>query len=205
MVHWWCESGDQMQIDRLQKAVERFDAANREDPNKERFEGRAYPKALLYSQRMTEWLGRVASDASEALRLASRCQHICRWSIPRSDYPAGRIGYRKWRTTLAKFHAEKAEEILQEIGYDRQTIARVKSLVRKENLEADPETQQLEDVICLVFLESYFSDFARQHDENKLRTIIRKTWKKMSPRGRKLALSLPLSDIDRELIQSALQ
>jgi hypothetical protein len=152
---------------RFAAAIAQFDAANREDPNRERFEGQEHPRELLYAQRMTRWLERLAPDASEALGLAARCQHLCRWQIPRSDYPMDRRGYLQWRSHLARFHAEKAGEILREVGYDEQTIIRVQCLVRKERLKLDPEAQLLEDVICLVFLESYFADFARKHDEER--------------------------------------
>jgi hypothetical protein len=185
-------------------AIERFDAANREDPNRETFEGREQPKELLYARRMTRWLHRLAPDASEPLRLAARCQHLCRWMIPRSRYPLDRAGYHRWRSDLKNFHAAKAGEILREVGYDGETVARVQALVRKERLKADAETQTLEDVICLVFLESYFGEFARRHDEEKLITILRKTWKKMSPRGQEAALALDLPAAERALIEKAL-
>jgi hypothetical protein len=115
-----------------------------------------------------------------------------------------RPGYHRWRTTLARFHAEKAGEILRQVGYDEETITRVQSLLRKEGLKTNPDTQTLEDVSCLVFLEAYFSDFAKQHEEEKLITILRKTWKKMSPRGQQAALQLDLSPTDRALLEKAL-
>jgi hypothetical protein len=193
-----------MANERFQAAIERFDAANNDDPNRELSEGHEYPRELLYAQRMTRWLERLAPDASELLRLAARCQHLCRWLIPRDRYPMDRHGYHRWRTDLARFHAEKAADILRDVGYDEETIRRVQSLVRKERLKLDHEAQLLEDVICLVFLESYFADFSQKHDEEKLITILRKTWKKMSPRGHDAALSLPLSPADRALIEKAL-
>ena len=81
---------------------------------------------------------------------------------------------------------------------------RVRQLLRKKALKKDPETQTLEDVICLVFLEGYFTDFARKHDEGKLINIIQKTWAKMSARGQEVALQLDLSPDDRALIEKAL-
>jgi hypothetical protein len=177
------------------KAIALFDEQNARDPNQ---------KELLYAQRMTHWLDRIEPNASEALRLAARSQHIRRWEIPRGSFPMDRAGYHRWRTTLYKFHAEKAGEILRQVGYDDATISRVQSLLQKEKLKADPEMQTLEDVICLVFLENYFSDFAREHDEQKMIGIIRRTWAKMSPRGHELALSLKYSSRDLELIQRAL-
>lgn len=193
-------------IDRARRdaAIERFDEFNRQDPNRERFEGIEQPKELLYAQRMTAWLNRLAPEASEALQLAARCQHIGRWMIPRNQYPMDRIGYHRWRTALADFHARTARDILQKVDYQEQIITRVEALLKKRNLKTDPETQLLEDVICLVFLESYFSDFSKKHDEEKLIPIIQKTWKKMSLRGQQAALELNLSAANRALIEKAL-
>ena len=137
---------------RFAEALRRFDAANAEDPNTEVYEGKTYPKELLYAQRMTVWLDQLAPDASEVLQLAARCQHIRRWMIPRRDYPMDRRGYLRWRTTLYTFHAETGGDILRDVGYDDATISRVQTLLRKERLKRDAEVQCLEDVICLVFL-----------------------------------------------------
>lgn len=189
---------------RFQHAIARFDAANAEDPHPEVFAGVTYPKELLYAQRMTAWLDRLAPDASEALRLAARCQHIRRWMIPRRDYPMDRHGYLRWRTTLAQFHADTAGAILREVGYDDATIRRVQSLLRKQELKRDADVQCLEDVICLVFLESYCADFAGRHEATKVIDILRKTWKKMSPRGREVARTLPLSAAAQQLLAAAL-
>ena len=189
---------------RFQTAIARLDAANAEDPNLETVDGVAHPKELLYAQRMTAWLGRLAPDASEALRLAARAQHIRRWAIPRRDYPMTRTGYLKWRTTLYRFHADTAGDILREVGYDDATVAAVQSLLRKERLKRNPDMQCLEDVICLVFLESYFADFAPQYDEQKVLDILRKTWKKMSARGQKAARDLALPQAAHALLEKAL-
>ena len=189
---------------RFQQALARFDAANATDPNRETWQGAEYPKELLYAQRMSGWLERFAPDASEALRLAVRAQHIRRWTIPRGDYPEGKAGYKEWRTTLSRFHAQTAGEILAGVGYDDETIRRVQGLIRKEQLKRDPETQCLEDVICLVFLESYFADFSQKHDEAKVIDILQKTWKKMSPAGHAAALGLALPEGARELVGKAL-
>jgi len=189
---------------RFDEAIARFDAANRDDPNKETVQGQEFPKELLYAQRMTEWLQRLAPDASEAVRLAVRCQHICRWTIPRSQFPMDRDGYLLWRKTLASFHADKAGGILREVGYGEDAIAAVQALLRKEQLKLNPETQLLEDVVGLVFLEYYCADFAGQHEEEMLLTILRKTWAKMSPRGREAALRLEVPAVVRGLIEKAL-
>ena len=180
---------------RFDVAIRLIDQANAEDP---------HGKELLYSQRMSNWLERVEPGASEALRLAARAQHVRRWAIPRSDYPMDRIGYLTWRTTLGKFHAEEATRILREVGYDEATIGRVASLVRKERIKSDAEAQTLEDVICLVFLENYFAEFAASHDEEKVVNILRKTWRKMSERGRGVALTLEIPPAARRLVERAL-
>ncbi len=189
---------------RFAEALRCFDAANAEDPNTEVYEGKTYPKELLYAQRMTVWLDQLAPDASEVMQLAARCQHIRRWMIPRRDYPMDRRGYLRWRTTLYTFHAETGGDILRDVGYDDATISRVQTLLRKERLKRDAEVQCLEDVICLVFLESYFADFATQHDEAKIIGIVQKTWKKMSRRGQEVALTLNLSAQALQLVEKAL-
>lgn len=175
-----------------QAAIAAFDRANAEDPNKELADGKEYPKELLYAQRMSEMQERYAPEASEAVKLAVRAQHIQRWKIPRSNYPMDKPGYMLWRTGLYKFHAETAGNLMKEAGYDDEMIARVKTIVSKKGLKVNPETQLMEDVVDLVFLEHYMAGFAAQHpeyDEAKWIQIIRKTWLKMSPRAHEFALA----------------
>ncbi len=177
---------------KYQAAIGAFDKVNSEDPNKDIFAGREYPKELLYAQRMSEMQERYAPEASEAVKLAVRAQHIQRWKIPRSDYPMNKPGYMLWRTTLYKFHAETTGSIMQEVGYDEEMVNRVKAIVGKKNLKTNPETQMMEDVVDLVFLEYYMSGFADQHpeyDEAKWILIIKKTWNKMSQRAHDFALA----------------
>ena len=189
--------------DRFQRAVERFDAANAEDPNRELADGVEQPKELVYARRMTARLERFRPDAPEPVRLAARCQHIRRWTIPRTDYAAGREGYRRWRTDLARFHDDTAAAILRDVGYGDDVVARVGSLLRKERLKADPDVQLLEDVICLVFVEHYLAGFAPKHDEETLAGVLRKTWRKMSEEGRDAALALDLPADLRAFVERA--
>lgn len=173
---------------RLEATFTAFDAANAEDPNLD--EGQ--PKELLYAQRMSAMLARFAPNASEVVRLAVRAQHIQRWKTPRSSYPMDRQGYLQWRTGLYTFHAETAGRIMRETGYDEATIARVQAAVGKKALKVNPDTQLLEDVTDLVFLEHYLTGFAAQHpdyDEAKWMEIIRKTWQKMSQAAREFVLA----------------
>ncbi len=188
---------------RFRAAIDRFDEANGCDPNVEQCDGVDVPKELLYARRMTQRLEAYAPDAPQAVRLAARCQHIQRWQSPRTDYPAGRDGYRRWRSDLAQFHADTAGRILEEVGYDAATIDHVRSLLLKQRLKADSDCQVLEDVICLVFLEQYLSDFAGRHEEAKLVNILRRTWKKMSDRGHETALQLDLPQDVRDLLDKA--
>lgn len=192
-------------MQQLQQTLAAFDAANAQDPNTEMVNGHAIAKELIYSQRMSEQLHKFSPRASVELQLAARSQHICRWKIPRSDYPMDRQGYKKWRLDLAVFHGETAGEIMQANGYDESAIQRVKDLLLKRSLKRDEEVQTLEDVICLVFLEFYLEDFASKHDEVKLIDIIQKTWNKMSEAGHTAALKLPLSDTMLALVTKALQ
>ena len=176
-----------------EKAVALIDAANSADPNQETdTDGKAWPKELLYSQRMSDMQQRYAPDADDVMKLAIRAQHIQRWKSPRSDYPEGRQGYLKWRTDLYRFHADTAGELMAKAGYPEDDIERMKMAVGKRKLKVNPDTQLLEDVIDLVFIEHYMLAFASKHpeyDEEKWLDIIRKTWKKMSERGQQFALS----------------
>jgi hypothetical protein len=189
---------------RFKEALARFDQANGDDPNFELIEGIPQPKELVYARRMTEWLDQLDPEAGEALRLSVRCQHIRRWVIPRSEFPSGRVGYRRWRTTLADYHAQTAATILREVDYDGKMVARVEELLRKQHIKSDPDTQTLEDVACLVFIQYYLSSFAAQHEEPKLLEILRKTWRKMSDRGHMLALEIDLDQNIRILVEKAL-
>lgn len=191
--------------EQLHRTLAAFDAANSQDPTHELVNGHPIAKELIYGQRMSEHLARFCPNASVALQLAARCQHICRWQIPRSDYPMDRTGYKRWRTDLARFHGETAAVILADNGYDQASIERVKDLLLKRGLKRDDEVQALEDVICLVFIEYYLEEFAAKHDEEKLIDIIRKTWNKMSTKGHEAALQLPLSEAMLQLIGKALK
>jgi hypothetical protein len=190
--------------EKFNKAIQLFDKANSSDPNKEIFGGKEYPKELLYAIRMTERLHKFAPNSSEALKLTVRCQHICRWEIPRDSYEMNRVGYLNWRQDLKDFHAKKATSILKEVGYDVETIEQVEFLLLKKQLKKNAETQTLEDVVCLVFLAFYFLKFSEKYTEDKLVDIIQKTWKKMSDEGHKAALELKLPQKVFALVTKAL-
>ena len=189
---------------RFSEAIRRFDEENARDPNLVVIDGIAQPHELLYAQRLTDWALRLCPDASEALRLAVRCQHICRWQVPRNSYEMTRAGYLRWRNDLKTFHARKAAAILREVGYSEEVIARVQALNLKRNLGSDPECQVLEDALCLVTLQYQLSDLMAKTDPEKMVGILQKTWKKMSPAAREHALDLPFTQSEKDLIEREL-
>ena len=186
-------------------AVRRFDEENSRDPNREMVDGVSRPRELLYAERLTGWVLRLAPDASDALRLAARCQHLCRWASPRENYPMTRAGYLKWRADLKTFHAGKSGAILREVGYDEDTIRRVQNLNLKRHFPADPETRTLEDALCLVFLEFQFSTLAAKSDDDKMINALQKSWGKMTEAARAEALKLNYGEREQKLIELALK
>lgn len=190
--------------ERFHRALARFDEENSRDPNHEIVKGVKHPRELIYARWLTDWVVRLSPDASEELRLAARCQHLRRWEIPRNSYPMTRVGYLQWREGLKKFHAEKAAEILQEVGYPPETIKRVQSLNLKKDFPKDPEARTLEDALCLVFLEHQFADLAAKTAEEKMINAVQKTWEKMTEQARTEALKLSYSEKDKKLIENAL-
>ncbi len=177
---------------RYEAAIAAIDRVNAEDPNREIADNKEYLKELLYSQRMSGMQERYIPDASEAVKIAVRAQHIQRWRIPRSSDPMDKRGYLQWRTGLYKFHAEAAARTMRDAGYDDGMIERVSKIVSKRGLKVNPETQLMEDVVDLVFIEHYLTGFVAQHpeyDEAKWIPIIRKTWRKMSSDAHEFALS----------------
>jgi hypothetical protein len=188
---------------RFHQVLRRFDDENARDPNLVIIEDTARPRELIYAQWLTDWVLRLCPEPSEALQLAARCQHICRWLIPRNSYPMTRAGYLRWREELKRFHAEKSTEILREAGYPEDIIARVRDLNLKKNFGADPECQLLEDALCLVTLQYQLGDLMDKTEPDKMITILQKTWKKMSPAARREALGLSFSDREKELLSTA--
>ncbi len=181
-----------MTENRLQKTLDLIDAANSEDPNMETVDGESVPKELLYGQRMSEMIERFRPDADDEMKIAVRAQHIQRWKSPRSDYPMNRQGYLQWRVHLYKFHADTVGEIMERVGWPQESIERVKKAVGKKGIKINPDSQLLEDIADLVFLEHYMEAFVEKHpeyDEEKWLDIIRKTWKKMSAEAQAFALA----------------
>jgi len=190
---------------RFEAAVRRFDEENARDPNVEVVDGLPHPREWIYARWLTDWVLKLDPRAPEELRLAARCQHLCRWMIPRNSHPMTRAGYLQWREALKKFHAQKAGEILREVGYPETVINRVQELILKKNFPADPECRVLEDALCLVFLEHQLADLAGKSSEEKMISVVQKAWKKMTPAAQAEALRLPHRPREQALLKRALE
>lgn len=191
-------------MNKLDKAFELFDNYNKQDPHVLIWQGVEYPAEYFYALQLYNWLKKLKPDASEALQLASRAQHIGRWKIARDEYPQGKAGYYKWRIQLAKFHAATTRELMIEAGYSEEETKPVEHVILKENLKLDDEVQTMENALCLVFLEFQYEDFIKKHDDDMVIRILRKTWRKMSESGRNAALSLNFNGRAKELLEKAL-
>ncbi len=185
-----------------------IDAANADDLRAIVVEGVTRPYEVVYSERMIRRLAAMYPEASELLRIAARGQHVRRFDIPRSKFAEGRDGYNKWRRTCREHHAKLLRDIMSRNGYDSHEIAHVTKLVRKEQLKKDKESQALENVVDVVFLEHYFNEFYGKYphyDDAKIIDIIGKTLRKMSPKGHQAALALDLPERTRKLVLAAVE
>ncbi|KAF6836315.1 glutamyl-tRNA synthetase [Colletotrichum plurivorum] len=196
------------------KALELIDEAHRQDPRPPASAPDAdpVPYELHYARKMTRWLAVRCPTAPPVLQLACRAQHFRRWEIPRNTYPMTRPGYLTWRAKLKSQAAAQVAELLSSSAeiqppLPSEDVDRVAALIRKENLSRDEETQVLEDVACLVFLDDQFDDFESKEeiDEAKIIGILQKTWAKMSEPGRQIALGMNHSERAKSLIGKALE
>lgn len=190
-------------------ALAEIDKANYADPNVDLLAGKRLPKEYVYSLHMTRWLYELEPEPSARMQVACRAQHIERWKIPRSDYPLGRKSYYQWRQACGRMHGRRAAEIMAGCGFPEQECERVETILTKRELRKDADTQLLEDVACMVFLEKYFAQFYADnegYDREKWLRIVRRTWKKMSPRAhvQALALASKLPGHLQTLLQEAL-
>lgn len=193
-----------MSEEKLAAALRLIDEAHAQDPKKILIDDMEKPYELHYSQKMSSYLQKRNPSASDTLRLAIRAQHFRRWEIPRDSFAMNKVGYFAWRTYLKKRQADMAEKICLDCGYSQNDASRVAHLIRKEDLKKDEDTQTLEDVACLVFLDDQFEEFEKHHDEEKIVKILQKTWAKMSEKGHELALSLPMNEKCQDLVSKAL-
>ncbi|MBL4783783.1 MAG: DUF4202 domain-containing protein [Porticoccaceae bacterium] len=180
----------------LEQTLQSINQANADDPKN--------GVEVLYSQRMLQTLRAFEPNASEPLTLACYAQHVCRWKLARKDYPEGLSGYLTWRTDLAKLHASILRDLMGLSGYSETDIKRASDIIQKKKLKKDVDSQTLEDVSCLVFLNYYFDAFAKKHSGEKIIDIVRKTWAKMSVKGQQAALALNLPSHLHNLVVKAL-
>ena len=191
-------------MDSYLNARELIDNAHAADP-KHSTNGR--PAELVYADNMERWVASVAPEATPILRLAARCQHLERWSVPRASFPLDKPGYHAWRKSLYKKQADRARELLLQAGVSAEEADEVATWVSKTGLKTNPGTQALEDAACLVFLENEIPGFATQHPDysrEKYVEIIRKSWRKMSPRAQELARGIPFPPGIGELVHEAI-
>ena len=192
----------------LENVLSAIDDINRQDINQTIANGESHPKELIYGHRMTACLNEYWPDANELLQIAVRGQHIKRWHLKRSEFEQGKTGYYQWRIALGKFHAELTASIMIEQGYSEEQAEQTSSIIRKEKLKINSDSQTLEDVACLVFLQYYFDEFAakylEQDNEAKIIRIVQLTWKKMSDQGHDIALTLDMPAHLGELVAKAL-
>ena len=185
------------------RARQLIDAAHAADPARAS-DGRA--AELVYGERIEAWVVRLVPDASPALRLAARAQHLERWLTPRATFPEGKPGYLAWRRSLYTQQAERARALALDAGVPATEAAEIATWVSKTDLKKNAGTQALEDAACLVFLENEIGAFAAQHADyprEKFVDILRKTWRKMSPAAQSAALALDLPPAIAGLVREA--
>ena len=191
-------------MDAYERARQAIDAAHGADPGRAP-DGR--PAELAYADAVEKWVCVVSPGAPALLRLAARCQHLERWLTPRSLFPEGQSGYLAWRRSLYVKQAERARELLVGAGVAPAECEDAATWVSKAGLKSNAGTQALEDAAVLVFLESEILRFHGQHADyprEKFVDILRKTWRKMSPRAQDLALKMELPDAVASLVREAL-
>ncbi|WDE98365.1 DUF4202 domain-containing protein [Lentisphaera profundi] len=186
------------------KAVSMILDKNQLDPDKKIIDDQEVGANVLYSKYMGEWQEKLYPEVVDAVKLAARAQHICRWELKRVDFPEGKAGYFKWRTTLAKLHAQILSEIMDECDYSLTEIDRAKEACQKKNFKNNEDSQCVEDCACMVFLNYYFDDFIAKHSDERLIDIVGKTWGKMSEKAHDAALKLDLSEKALSIVKAAL-
>jgi hypothetical protein len=196
--------------ERYAAAITVIDAANAADPTITRVRGELVPLALAHGRLAAEWIERLdpshdpLAEPDEALLIAARAHHLRRWEVPRSSYEVGRAGYHRWKRDQRLRHAHDVGVLLDEIGYDREFVARVQSLVRRDNLATDIGSQAVEDAACLVFIETQLADVATVLERATLLEALRKTARKMSERGLAAVAEIPLGPTETALLDEAL-
>ncbi|HRZ98878.1 MAG TPA: DUF4202 domain-containing protein, partial [Paludibacter sp.] len=175
-------------------AIELIDKVHNQDPTSEIIDGVEVMAELLYSNRMLAVLEKVAPDASLELKLAAKCQHISRWSIPRATFPIGKKGYYEWRAAIMEHQLNVSKSVLKQSGINDQSIEIVVDALKNKADKTNINASIIEDTACLTFIKWYLVPFAGQFDAEKAKIILQKTAGKMSERGLALIPELELSD-----------
>ncbi|KAF3941451.1 hypothetical protein ABW19_dt0208839 [Dactylella cylindrospora] len=172
------------------KAKEIIDAAHREDPKGEE---------IVYADNVEKYLKVLVApeEPTNVQIIAARCQHLRRFLHPRSTYPDGKAGYLRWRRDLYTLQADYTTTLLSPLNIPSSELAEIHAAVAKKDLliksKVHPTTILLEDAAVLVFLAEEVEGFKQKHeeyDEEKWVGIVRKTWRKLSRRGREEAVKL---------------
>jgi hypothetical protein len=189
---------------KLNQTFEKFDSYNKQDPNQFIWEGKTYPQEYFMALKLHEWVLKLNPSPSEALLLASRCQHLGRWEIRRDSFPMDRVGYLSWRKQLSESHAKKAKIILQEAGYPQSVMEDVEQIVLKKGIKQNADVQTMENALCLVFLEFQYESFHPNHPETIV-NILKKSLMKMDQKGHEFATSLQFSSAGSNYIEQAIK
>jgi len=193
-------------MSKLDTAFHLFDNYNRQDPRSFVWDNISQPQEYFFAIKLYEWVLKLAPEAGDELLLASRSQHIGRWEIPREDYPDGRTAYLQWRKELALHHAAIATRLMAKAGYEIQQSERVKQIILKQRIKADPDVQTMENALCLVFLQFNYESFRKKYanDPGKIVNILYRSLLKMDAYGHSFALTLPYSKDGLMLIREAI-
>ena len=191
----------------LEALYSAIDAVNAGDPTALEWHGELVPRSLLQGQRATTWLPRVADAPSTSLSIAARAHHLARWQIARSTYPDGRAGYLRWRKASKVASAELLVSTLAPLGVATDVVSKAVDLIQRVGLGTDPDAQAVEDVACLVFLETDYVALLERLGKAKSADAVRKTLKKMSPTAIGLGVDAtpvgPARDLLLEVASSA--
>lgn len=190
---------------RLQRVLERIDAYNSGDVHRVWHAGEEYAHEILFSRQLSRWVLALDPKASIPLIIAARGQHIGRWTIPRSSHPDGRAGYLRWREELKTFHADTVARIMGEEGCDDAAIAATRDIILKRSPKTNSDVQTMEDALCLIFLESQYQPLKERTPDEKMKGILVKTWRKMSPGARRRALGLKFNPENRAFLERVLR
>ncbi|KAK6502280.1 hypothetical protein TWF506_002863 [Arthrobotrys conoides] len=169
------------------RAKEIIDDAHREDPS---------GQEIIYADNVENYLRILVApeEPTNVQIIAARCQHLRRFLHPRSTYPDGKPGYLRWRRDLYTIQANYSTTLLSPLSLPETELEEISAAVAKKDLliksKVHPTTVLLEDAAVLVFLSNEVEGFKKQHeeyDEEKWVGIVKKTWRKLSDRGKEEA------------------